>query len=105
MPSVCVVQAYRASSGHKAVTGLRGAVQHELKQLRRWTEAKIKAGTVPDWSWPHHVQLIEAIDAVLQDLSLMQNQGQRRSLLSDRIHLLPPIPRVPSEQPKLRRTH
>ncbi|HEY3147375.1 MAG TPA: hypothetical protein VGJ75_13550 [Dongiaceae bacterium] len=63
-------------------------MKHELKQLRRSIEARIRAGDVPDWSWPQHVQLIEAIDAVLHDLSLMPDRAGRTHWLSDRVHLL-----------------
>ena len=50
----------------------------ELQQLRAMAEARIKSGNVPDWSWPHHVQLIEAVDAMLHDISVAENAPQAR---------------------------
>ena len=45
-------------------------MKDDLERVRGWAEARIKAGDVPDWSWRHHVELVEAIDAVLHDLSV-----------------------------------
>jgi len=36
-------------------------------------EARIKSGSVPDWSWQQHVQLIEAVDAMLHAISMAEN--------------------------------
>jgi len=46
-------------------------VKSELERVRDLTKARIKSGDVPDWSWHHHVQLIETIDALLHDMSVM----------------------------------
>lgn len=50
----------------------------QLKQLRALAELRLRSGTVPDWSWPQHVQLIEAVDAMLHDLSVAETAPQAR---------------------------
>jgi len=45
-------------------------VKNELEKVRDWAEARIKSGDVPDWSWQQHVTLIEALDAMLHDISV-----------------------------------
>jgi hypothetical protein len=47
--------------------------------MRHWAEARLRAGAVPDESWQHHVQLIEALDAVLHDVAVAE--GASRSSL------------------------
>ena len=44
----------------------------QLQQLRTIAEVRLRSGTVPDWSWPQHVQLIEAVDAMLHDISVTE---------------------------------
>ena len=44
----------------------------ELQKVRAMAEARIKSGSVPDWSWQQHVQLIEAVDAMLHDISVAE---------------------------------
>jgi len=81
-------------------------VKHELKQVRRWAEGRLRAGQVPDWSWDQHVRLIEAIDAILHDLSVMPDRTEPAHWLSDRIRLLPSVSRqVKSSLEKVRRSH
>ena len=50
----------------------------ELKQLRTLAELRLRSGAVPDWSWPQHVRLIEALDAVLHDVSVTESQPAKR---------------------------
>lgn len=45
----------------------------ELQRVRAMAEARIKSGSVPDWSWQQHVQLIEAVDAMLHAISMAEN--------------------------------
>ena len=45
-------------------------MKNELEKVRNWAEARIKSGNVPDWSWQQHVTLIEAVDAMLHDISV-----------------------------------
>ncbi len=45
-------------------------MKSELEKVRDWAEARIKSGNVPDWSWQQHVTLIEALDAMLHDISM-----------------------------------
>lgn len=54
----------------------RGDVKNELERVRELTRARIKSGDVPDWSWHHHVQLIETIDALLHDISVMADSSK-----------------------------
>jgi hypothetical protein len=53
-------------------------VKDDLERVRDWAEARIKGGDVPDWSWDHHVKLVEAIDAVVHDLSVASASRPRR---------------------------
>ncbi|HEY1382693.1 MAG TPA: hypothetical protein VGF43_03715 [Dongiaceae bacterium] len=81
-------------------------MKHELKHVRRRAETRLRTGQVPAWSWDRHVRLIEAIDAVLHDLSVMPDRAEHARWLSDRIHLLPSVPRqVRSSLEKVRRSH
>lgn len=52
-------------------------MKDDLEKVRDWAGARIRAGDVPDWSWHHHVQLIETIDAVLHDLSVARESSRR----------------------------
>lgn len=51
-------------------------MKNELERMRELTKARIKSGDVPDWSWHHHVQLIETIDALLHDMSVMSGSSK-----------------------------
>ena len=53
-------------------------VKSELQRVRAMAEARIKSGTVPDWSWQQHVQLIEAVDALLHDVSVAENASHQK---------------------------
>jgi hypothetical protein len=46
------------------------AVKKELEQVREWTRDRLQSGAVPDWSWSQHVNLLDAIDALLHDMSV-----------------------------------
>lgn len=50
----------------------------QLKELRALAELRLRSGAVPDWSWPQHVQLIEAVDAMLHDLSVAETASPAR---------------------------
>ena len=45
-------------------------MKNELEKVRDWAEARIKSGNVPDWSWQQHITLIEAVDAMIHDISV-----------------------------------
>ena len=62
-------------------------MKDDLEKVRDWAGARIRAGDVPEWSWHHHVQLIETIDAVLHDLSMARGSSRpmRRHLPSLRL--------------------
>ena len=51
-------------------------MKSDLEKVRDWAGARIRAGDVPDWSWHHHVQLIETIEAVLHDLSMAHDTSR-----------------------------
>jgi hypothetical protein len=51
-------------------------MQNELEYVRDQAKARIQTGGIPDWSWYHHVTLIEAIDAVLHDMSMMPRPSE-----------------------------
>jgi hypothetical protein len=53
-------------------------VKNDLQKVRDLAEARIRAGNVPDWSWQHHVALIEAVDAVLHDISVANDTSRSR---------------------------
>lgn len=53
-------------------------VKTQLQQLRAIAEVRLRSGTVPDWSWPQHVRLIEVVDAMLHDISVAEAQPARR---------------------------
>jgi hypothetical protein len=52
-------------------------VKSEIERLRQWAAMRIRSGGVPDWSWPQHVRLIEALDGVLHDLALAERAPPR----------------------------
>jgi hypothetical protein len=54
----------------RGVKGDEALTKNELQKVRDWAEARIKGGNVPSWSWQHHVTLIEAVDAILHDMSV-----------------------------------
>jgi hypothetical protein len=53
-------------------------VKSDLQKVRALAEARLKSGNVPDWSWPQHVQLIEAVDAMLHDISVSETPRPKR---------------------------
>lgn len=46
-------------------------MKRELEEMRAWAQNRLQSGTVPEWSWPQHVALIEAIDSVLHDMAVL----------------------------------
>jgi hypothetical protein len=54
-------------------TNREAGLKTELQRVRAMAEARIKSGSVPDWSWQQHVQLIEAVDAMLHAISMTEN--------------------------------
>ena len=57
-------------------------MKSDLQKVRALAEAQLKSGTVPDWSWPQHVQLIEAVDAILHDISVSETAPQAKRYTS-----------------------
>ena len=50
-------------------------MKHELEQMRIWARKRLQSGAVPEWSWQHHVDLIEAVDAILHDMATLDAGG------------------------------
>jgi hypothetical protein len=75
-------------------------VKSELQKVRALAEARIKSGSVPDWSWPHHVQLIEAVDAMLHDISMAENVHHAKRYTGSPLRLVAVNPVTPATQRK-----
>ena len=63
-------------------------MKSELQKVRAMAEARIKSGNVPDWSWPHHVQLIEAVDTMLHDIAVAENAQHARRYTGSPLRLV-----------------
>ena len=57
-------------------------------KVRALAEARLKSGNVPDWSWPQHVQLIEAVDAILHDISVSETAPQAKRYTGSPLRLV-----------------
>ncbi|HJT12343.1 MAG TPA: hypothetical protein VJ790_06980 [Dongiaceae bacterium] len=75
-------------------------MKSELQKVRALAEARIKSGSVPDWSWPHHVQLIEAVDAMLHDISMAENAQHAKRYTGSPLRLVAVNPATPGAQRK-----
>ncbi len=71
----------------------------ELQRVRDMAEARIKSGTLPDWSWQQHVQLIEAVDAMLHDMSLSEHASHPKRYTGGPLRLVTDN----SERPRVQR--
>lgn len=60
----------------------------QLQELRSMAEIRLRSGTVPDWSWQQHVQLIEAVDAMLHDISIAENAHQDKRYAGGQLRLV-----------------
>ena len=63
-------------------------VKSDLQKVRALAEARLKSGSVPDWSWPQHVQLIEAVDAMLHDISVSETAPQTKRYTGSPLRLV-----------------
>jgi hypothetical protein len=63
-------------------------VKSDLQKVRALAEARLKSGNVPDWSWPQHVQLIEAVDAMLHDISVVETAPQTKRYTGSPLRLV-----------------
>src|SRR5262245_29459325 len=59
-------------------------VKHELEQVRIWARNRLQSGAVPEWSWQQHVNLIEAVDAILQDMARLVADSTERDRRSSK---------------------
>ena len=69
----------------------------ELQKVRAMAEARIRSGNVPDWSWQQHVQLIEAVDAMLHDISVAEKAHHAKRYTGGQLRLV-------SDNPEKRKT-
>ena len=51
-------------------------MKSEMEKVRNWAAARLRSGAVPDRSWYRHVRLIEALDAMLHDMSVAENASR-----------------------------
>jgi hypothetical protein len=63
-------------------------VKSDLQKVRELAEARLKSGSVPNWSWPQHVQLIEAVDAMLHDISVAETAPQTKRYTGSPLRLV-----------------
>ena len=55
------------------VSGCEVAVTDELRRVRDWASDQIRAGGAQGSSWYQYVKLIEATDAILHDVQIVEN--------------------------------
>ena len=77
----------------------------ELQKVRAMTEARIKSGNVPDWSWQQHVQLIEAVDAMLHDISVAEKAQHAKRYSGSPLRLVTDNPEKPRARHKIGSMH
>ena len=70
-------------------------VKTQLEKLRTIAEVRLRSGTVPDWSWSQHVQLIEAVDAMLHDISMAENAHHAKRYAGGPLRLVTDNPERP----------
>lgn len=63
-------------------------MKRELEEMRAWARNRLQNGTVPEWSWPQHVALIEAIDSVLHDMAVLTAPTDSRRSASNGLRLV-----------------
>jgi hypothetical protein len=71
-----------------AITTDEARVKSDLQKVRALAEARLKSGSVPDWSWPQHVQLIEAVDAMLHDISVSETAPRTKRYTGSPLRLV-----------------
>jgi hypothetical protein len=87
---------------HSADQRSEARVKTQLQELRTMAEVRLRSGTVPDWSWQQHIQLIEAVDAVLHDLSMVEAMPQAKRHAGSALRLVTDNPERPGERRKIR---
>lgn len=75
-------------------------MKSDLQKVRALAEARLKSGNVPGWSWPQHVQLIEAVDAMLHDISVSETQPQPKRYTGAPLRLVTVNPAKPDTRRK-----
>jgi hypothetical protein len=86
-------------------TNGEAGVKTELEKVRAMAEARIKSGSVPDWSWPQHVQLIDAVDAMLHAISVAESAPQARRYTGRSLRLVTVNPTKPATRRKTGSMH
>jgi hypothetical protein len=84
---------------HRDTIDGEAGLKTELQRVRAMAEAQIKSGSVPDWSWQQHVQLIEAVDAMLHDISIAEGAPHAKRYAGGPLRLVTDN----SERPSARR--
>jgi hypothetical protein len=77
----------------------------ELQKVRAMAEARIKSGSVPDWSWQQHVQLIDAVDAMLHDISVTEQAHGAKRYTGNQLRLVTENTERPSARRKAGSVH
>lgn len=80
-------------------------MKSDLQKVRALAEARLKSGNVPDWSWPQHVQLIEAVDAMLHDISVSETGPQPKRYTGSPLRLVTVNPAKSETQRKIGSMH
>jgi hypothetical protein len=91
-------------SGRRSPSNEAG-LKSELQRVRAMAEARIKSGSIPDWSWQQHVQLIEAVDAMLHDISLAESALHGRRYSGGPLRLVTDNPERPGARRKTGSVH
>jgi len=86
-------------------TNGEAGLKTELQRVRAMAEARIKSGSVPDWSWQQHVQLIEAVDAMLHDISVSEKAHQAKRYTGRSLRLVTDNPDMLSARRKTGLVH
>mgnify|MGYP007131755198 CR=1 FL=1 len=90
----------RVFQGDK-VTVSEAQVKAQLQELRTIAEVRLRSGTVPDWSWPQHVQLIEAVDAMLHDISVTEAAPHSKRHAAGALRLVTDNPERPTARRRI----
>ena len=80
-------------------------MKSDLQKVRALAEARLKSGSVPDWSWSQHIQLIEAVDAMLHDISVSETAAEAKRYTGRPLRLVTNNPAKPDARRKTGSIH
>lgn len=63
-------------------------MKRELEQLRLWARNRLQSGVVPERSWQQHVTLIDALDAILHDMAMLNATTEADRPASNQLRLV-----------------